>query len=76
MYIKILYFIGCLLTLCSDNSVSIYRNRYTKVYCIILSKYIYNKELNEINYLYNPEFDRIKHKNQKIHVMNMKNRFI
>ena len=76
MYIKILYFIGCLLTLCSDNSVSIYRNIYTKAYYRILNKYIYNKELNKINYLYNSEFDRIKHKNQKTHVMNMKNRFI
>ena len=76
MYIKILYFIGCLLTLCSDNSVSIYRNRYTKAYFRILNKYIYNKELNEINYLYNSEFDRIKHKKQKIHVMNMNNRFM
>ena len=72
MNVKILYFIGYLLTLCSDNSVSIYRNIYTKAYCRILNKYIYNKELNEINYLYNSEFDRIKHKNQKIHVLNMK----
>ena len=72
MNVKILYFIGYLLTLCSDNSVSIYRNIYTKAYYRILNKYIYNKELNEINYLYNSEFDRIKHKNQKIHVLNMK----
>lgn len=74
MYIKILYFIGWLITQCSDNSVSIYRNIYTKAYYRILNKYIYNKELNEINYLYSSEFDRIKHKNQKTHVLNMKNR--
>lgn len=76
MNIKILYFIGCLLTLCSDNSVSIYRNRYTKAYYRILNKYIYDKELNKIKYLYNSEFAKINHKNQKIHLVNMKNRFM
>lgn len=65
MYIKILYSIGYLLTLCSDNFVSIYRNIYTKAYYRILNKYIYNKELNKINHLYNSEFDRIKHKKPK-----------
>ena len=76
MYIKILYFIGYSITQCSDNSVSIYRNIYTKAYYRILNKYIYNKELNKINYLYNSEFDRIKHKNQKIRIEYEKNRLI